>query len=346
MHAREAVKKMIITKTPFRISFIGGGSDLPSFYLKRRGAVISTTINKFMYISSHSFFNRKAFQLKYSKTELVNNVNQIQHPIFREVLRKFKIKGGLEFSSNADIPNGTGLGSSSVFTVGLLHNLYTYESKHVDKRTLAESACEIEIDILKEPIGKQDQYACAFGGLNLIEFNPDNRVCVEPIAISARNREILEKNILMFYTKTQRSASKILKEQNKVMADADKMGLVAEMVPYVYKLRDALYKGELDYLGEVLHKGWSLKKGILKEISNPQIEYYYKKGLRAGAIGGKLLGAGGGGFLLFYCPLEKQDKLRNALNKLFELKFSFSHEGSKVIYIDEENDGGNHGFFE
>lgn len=335
---------MIITRTPFRISFIGGGSDLQNFYSKRRGAVISTTINKFMYISSHPFFNRKAFQLKYSKTELVTCVDKIRHSIFRETLRNFKIKGGLEISSNSDIPAGTGLGSSSVFTVGLLHNLYTYKAKHIDKYTLAKAACEIEIDILKEPIGKQDQYTSAFGGLNLIEFFPDNIVRVEPIVIP--NKANLQKNILMFYTKTQRSASKILKKQNRMMDYSDKFGLVNEMIPYVYSLRDALYQGHFDYLGEVLHKGWCLKKQITKEISNADIDFYYKRALKAGAVGGKLLGAGGGGFLLFYCPVKKQEKLRRALRGLFELKFTFDMEGSKIIYIGEEDNGGKYGFFE
>jgi D-glycero-alpha-D-manno-heptose-7-phosphate kinase len=335
---------MIITRTPFRVSFIGGGSDLQDFYSKEKGAVISTVINKYMYISSHPFFNRKAFQLRYSKMELVSSIVQIRHPIIRETLRKFAINGGLEISSNADIPAGTGLGSSSAFTVGLLHNLYTYKSKHVNKHMLAETACEIEIDILKAPIGKQDQYASAFGGLNLIEFFSDGKVRVEPIAISGK--DILQRNILMFYTKTYRSASKILEKQKRIMADADKFGLVNEMIPYVYELRDALYQGQFDYLGEVLHKGWCLKKQIAKEISNEKIDFYYKKAIKAGAIGGKLLGAGGGGFLLFYCPVKKQDKLRDALSGLFELKFSFDTEGSKIIYFGEEDNGGEHGFFE
>lgn len=337
---------MIITKTPFRVSFIGGGSDLQDFYLKEKGAVISSAINKYMYITSHPFFNRKAFQLKYSKTELATCIDRIRHPIIRETLRKLGIKGGLEISSNADIPAGTGLGSSSAFTVGLLHNLYTYKSKQVDKHMLAEAACEVEIDILKEPIGKQDQYASAFGGINLIEFLPDNKVRVEPISISSKDRDSLQKNILMFYTRTQRSASKILKKQNRFMADSDKMGLVAEMIPYVYKLRDALYQRQFDYLGEVLHKGWCLKRQITKEISSVKVDFYYKKALKAGAIGGKLLGAGGGGFLLFYCPVKKQDKLRDALSGLFELKFFLQPEGSKVIYIDEDSNGGGYGFFE
>ena len=337
---------MIITRTPFRVSFIGGGSDLKDFYSKAPGAVLSTTINKYMYLNSHPFFNRKAFQLKYSKTELVNSVDGIQHQIFREVLRKFGIKGGLEISSNADIPAGTGLGSSSAFTVGLLQNLYTAESKYATKNKLAEEASEMEIDILKAPIGKQDQYASAFGGLNLIEFLQDGNVRVDPIAISGEDKRKLAKNILMFYTKKQRSASKILKKQKYFMADSDKFGLVSEMVPYVYKLRDALYQKQFDYLGEVLHKGWLLKKKITREISNEGIDSCYKKALKAGAIGGKLLGAGGGGFLLFYCPLKKQDNLRKALKGLFELKFAFDHEGSKVVYIGENDWGDEYGFFE
>jgi len=337
---------MIITKTPFRVSFIGGGSDLQDFYSKEKGTVISSTINKYMYISSHPFFNRKAFQLKYSKTELVFSVDQIRHPIIRETLRKFAIKGGLEISSNADIPAGTGLGSSSAFTVGLLHNLYTYKSMHINKRMLAEAACEMEIDILKEPIGKQDQYASAFGGLNLFEFLPDGKVRVEPIALSGKDQGSLQRNILIFYTKTHRFASKILKKQKRIMADRDKFELVNEMIPYVYKLRDALHQGQFDYLGEVLHKGWCLKKQIAKEISNAKVDFYYKKAIKVGAIGGKLLGAGGGGFLLFYCPVKKQDKLRDALSGLFELKFSFGSEGSKIIYIGEEDNGNEYGFFE
>lgn len=337
---------MIITRTPFRISFIGGGSDLKEFYSNTPGAVLSTTINKYMYINSHPFFNRRAFQLKYSRTELVESLEGIQHPIFREVLRKFGIHGGVEISSIADIPAGTGLGSSSAFTVGLIHNIHTFKSRYIRKHKLAEEACELEIDILKEPIGKQDQFASSFGNLNVIEFLQDGNVRVEPVTISSENKKLLQQNILMFYTKSQRSASKILKKQRYFMADSDKYGLIKEMIPYVYKLRDALYQEQFDYLGEVLHIGWCLKKKITKEISNETIDRYYNEALKAGAIGGKLLGAGGGGFLLFYCPLKKQKKLRQALDGLFELKFSFEYEGSKVIYIGEDDGDGETGFFE
>jgi len=307
---------------------------------------LSTPIDKYMYISSHTFFNRKAIQLKYSKTELVSSTRNIQHKIFREVLTKFKIKGGIEISSNADIPAGTGLGSSSAFTTGLLHNLHTSNSKYVTKDKLAQEACEIEIDILKAPIGKQDQYASAFGGLNIIEFLKNGNVNIEPIAISNDDKRLLQENILMFYMKTQRSASKLLKKQKHLMADSDKFRLVSEMVPYVYKLKDALYDRQFDYLGEVLHKGWLLKKKIAKGISNNGIDYYYKKALKAGAIGGKLLGAGGGGFLLFYCPKKKQGQLRKALKGLYELNFNFDNEGSKVIYFGKNGGKDENGFFE
>jgi len=337
---------MIITRTPFRVSFIGGGSDLKSFYSKSKGAVLSTSIDKYMYISSHPFFNRKAFQLKYSKTELANSINEIKHPILREVLRKFKIKGGLELSSNADIPAGTGLGSSSAFTVGLLHNLYTLRSKRATKDRLAEDACKMEIEILKAPIGKQDQYASAFGGLNVIEFLEDGSTHIEPIVIPKSDTVVLQNNLMMFYTKIQRAASKILSKQKYFMADSDKFEIVKEMVPYVYSLKDALYEKQFDYLGEVLNKGWELKKKITSEISSKDIDAYYKKALKAGAIGGKLLGAGGGGFLLFYCPIKKQENLRKALKGLFELKFSFDREGSKVIYVGENDGGDENGFFE
>lgn len=337
---------MIITRTPFRVSFIGGGSDLKSFYSKKKGAVLSTTINKYIFISSHPFFNRSTFQLKYSKTELANSVNEIKHPILRETLKKLKIRGGLEISSNADVPAGTGLGSSSAFTVGLLQNLYAFQSEDLTKSKLAKEACQIEIDILKAPIGKQDQYISSFGGLNLIEFFGDDTVRVEPVAMSIEDKIKLQKNLLMFYTKIQRSASKILKNQQYFMSDSDKFGLIDEMVPYVYSLRDALQQKQFDYLGEVLHKGWQLKRKVTSKITNKDIDSYYDKALKAGALGGKLLGAGGGGFLLFYCPFKKQDKLRSALRNLFELKFTFDYEGSKVIYICENERENEYGFFE
>jgi D-glycero-alpha-D-manno-heptose-7-phosphate kinase len=206
---------MIISRTPFRISFVGGGSDMETFYSKHQGAVLSTSIDKYMYISSHRYFHKDQIQVKYSRTETVQNINDLQHPLLREALRLTGISGGIEISSIADIPSGTGMGSSSAFTVGLLHNLYAINRKFISHDKLASEACKIEIDILKEPIGKQDQFAAAFGGLNIIYFNQDGSVKVEPLYISNEIYQQLQENLIMFYVGNQRKASDILSEQKK-----------------------------------------------------------------------------------------------------------------------------------
>ena len=252
--------KMIITRTPFRVSFVGGGSDIEDFYKYSQGAVLSTTINKYMYIYSHNFFDVNKIRVKYSKTETVTGVNKIKHPIVREVLKKFKIKGALEISSNADVPANTGLGSSSSFTVGLLHNLYTKFGKYVTKDQLAEEACDIEINKLKEPIGKQDQYAAAFGGLSVFIFEPSGSVKVDPLHLTKETYKNLQKNLLMFYTGMQRKTSSILTEQKKNIKAKDKFETLKKMVNYVWQLRDALYEGNLEEFGKLLHKNWILKK--------------------------------------------------------------------------------------
>ncbi|MBN2403118.1 MAG: GHMP kinase [Spirochaetes bacterium] len=327
---------MIITKTPFRISFVGGGSDLESFYSQYIGAVFSTTINRYMYISSHNFFDIDKIRLKYSKTETVDDVSKIEHPIVKEVLKKFSINGALEISSNADVPAGTGVGSSSSFTVGLLHNLYTRSNLFVTKEKLAEEACDIEINKLKEPIGKQDQYAAAFGGLNIIKFNPEGTVNVEIIHLSSEIYQSLQENLIIFYTGMQRATSEILTEQKANMTSRNKSDILREMVSLVWDVRDALYGNDLERFGKILHHNWLLKQQLASKISNSDIDDLYAIGLKNGAVGGKLLGAGGGGFLLFYCDKEKQNKLREAMKGLQELKFRFESEGSKVIYIGDE----------
>lgn len=327
---------MIITRTPFRVSFVGGGSDLEEYYSQKQGAVLSTTINKYMYISSHNYFDDDSIRIKYSQTETVKNINDLQHPIVREAMKKFNINGALEISSNADVPSGTGLGSSSSFTVGLLHSLYARAGKHVSNEKLAEEACEIEIEKLGEPIGKQDQYASAFGGINIIKFNPDGSVSVEPIHLKKEINKKLQNNLLMFYTGQQRSASKILIEQKKVTAQADKTQILDKMVDLVWEMRDALYAGDLEEFGRILHKNWLLKKQLTNKISDDFIDDIYNKGIKSGALGGKLLGAGGGGFVLFYCEPENQKKLRHALRDLKELSFKLDNEGSKVIYVGDE----------
>jgi len=336
---------MIISRTPFRISFVGGGSDLPAFYSRSKGAVLSTAINKYMYIFVHPYFNRKQFQIKYSKTELCNSLQEIQHPIIRETLEYLNITGGLEIISMADVPAGTGLGSSSSFTVGLLHSIYSYLGKFVSKDRLASEASMIEIEKVGEPIGKQDQHAAAYGGLNIINFNIDGSVEVEPVNIKLETFQKLNNNLLMFYTKMDRSANSILKEQSKEIKLKEKFETQKKMVDLVYSAVEALYEDDLDAFGGILHQNWILKKSLLGKISNPQINKYYERGLEYGALGGKLLGAGGGGFLLFYCPEKNQDKLRKALFDLHELKFSFDQQGSTIIHVGNK-DWDEYGFFE
>ncbi|MDD2772934.1 MAG: hypothetical protein PHP45_04480 [Elusimicrobiales bacterium] len=327
---------MIITKTPLRISFVGGGSDMEEFYSRKEGAVLSVAINKYMYLSSHHFFDRDKIRVKYAKTETVADISQLQHPIVREALRQFRINGALEISSNSDVPAGTGLGSSSAFTVGLLHNLYTRSGKFATKETLAAQACDIEINRLGEPIGRQDQYACAYGGLNVVRFMQLGDVMVEPLHLGKQIYKTLQSNLLLFYTGDQRLASAILSEQKKNAAAPDKAEILSRMVELVWKLRDALYSGDLRAFGGLLHENWLLKKRLASGITNPAIDALYEKGLANGASGGKLLGAGGGGFLLFYCEPENQAGLRSAFSDHIEMKFKFDSEGSKVIYAADE----------
>ncbi|MBI1316942.1 GHMP kinase [bacterium] len=323
---------MIITQTPFRISFVGGGSDMAAFYMLQTGAVLSTGINRYMYLSSHRFFEPGQIRAKYSQTETVERVAELKHPIIRTALEMMGIEGGIEISSIADVPSGTGMGSSSSFTVGLLHNLSVWSGRYWSKDELARVACEIEIERLGEPIGKQDQYAAAFGGLNLIEFLPDGSVRVEPQHMPAERKAQLESRLLMYYTGTQRSASAILGEQKNNVTQSDKFAALSEMVSLVYELRKVLYEGDLDDFGRILHQNWQLKKALASGISNGPIDQAYASALKAGALGGKLLGAGGGGFLLFYCREEVQSAVSEALSSLRPFSFRFENEGSKLIH--------------
>ncbi|MBL6670993.1 MAG: GHMP kinase [Flavobacteriaceae bacterium] len=326
---------MIITKTPFRISFVGGGSDLPAYYEKQRGAVLSTSIDKYMYISTHAFFEKDKIRCKYSQTETVDDVKDLQHPILRTVLEDFNLNG-IEVSSIADIPGGTGMGSSSSFTVGLLHNLSAYTGRSYEKKELGAGACRVEIDLLKEPIGKQDQYAAAFGGLNVIEFNPDGSVAVHPVRISTETRERLNTNLKLYYLGNQRSASAILAEQKKNTSQESKFQALTTMVGLVYELRDALEAGNLNDFGTLLHENWLLKQQLASGITNPRITEAYAAGRAAGALGGKLLGAGGGGFMLFYAPVTSHGSLDQAMKIIDAEPFSFNMEteGSKIIHVE------------
>ncbi len=327
---------MIITRTPFRISFVGGGSDMETFYRRHQGAVLSTTINKYMYISTHKFFFPDQIRVKYSQTETVNRIDELKHPILREAMMMTGISGGIEISSIADIPAGTGMGSSSSFTVGLLHNLYAVKRQYVSHDILARQACEIEIERLGEPIGKQDQYAAAFGGLNIIYFNPDGSVLVEPLYIKNEIYEQLQHHLLMFYIGNQRKASDILAEQKRNASQEEKFNTLKAMVSLVTDMRDSLYKGRLEDFGKILHENWVLKQKLASRITNNEINEIYKAGLEKGATGGKLLGAGGGGFMLFYCKEEKQQQLIDHFKSLRKFDFSFEREGSKLIYYADE----------
>ena len=327
---------MILAKSPFRISFAGGGSDLPDFYRRHTGVVVSTTIDKAMYIAIHPYFHEK-IRIKYSRTEDVFNTSEIQHPLVRECLRIMNIDCGMEIASFADVPAGTGMGSSSAFTVCLLHALYALAGKNPTAEELAKTSCHIEIDRAGEPIGKQDQYATAFGGLNCIRFHPDESVEVIPIACSNQTRHKLEKHLMLFYTAGERSASAILQEQGRNMSQPDKFSAVVEMTKLAEELSTALGRNQIDSFGEILHAGWMLKSKLARDITNSAIESNYRLAREAGAEGGKLLGAGSGGFLLLYCRPDKQSQVRDALAHLQEMPFAMSHEGSQVIHNDGQN---------
>jgi len=324
---------MIISRTPLRISFAGGGTDFKEYYRKDGGAVATTAIDKYIYITVNKKFDDR-IRVSYAKTEIVDRVDDVQHDLVRECLRYLKIKGGVEITSIADIPSeGTGLGSSSAFTVGLLNALYAFRGQHCSAEKLADTACRIEIDIVKEPIGKQDQYITAYGGLQFVEFRPDGDVYVDPIVCPKKFRDELNDNLMLFYLNITRRAGSILQEQRSNIGD--RRNNLDLMKGLAGKMRAALIGRSLDEFGSLLHEGWLLKKGLANGISNPAIDGWYEKGIAAGALGGKVLGAGGGGFLLFYCPKQKQPRVRRALKELKETSFRFEPQGSKIIYVEE-----------
>lgn len=326
---------MIITRAPFRVSFCGGGSDLPDFYEKYGGCVLSTTIKKYMYLTIHNYFEKDQIVLKYSKTEVVKNFDEIEHRIFKQCLKNFNIKG-VELSSMADVPAGTGLGSSSTFTVALLHLLHTYTGEYVSKYRLAKEACDVEIKKLGDPIGKQDQFAAAFGGLKFYEFMPNGFVNVEPIIMAPESYVKLENNLLMFYLGGTHSASAILKEQSQNVKKVDKAKVQQKMCEIAKQLKEELQNNNIDAMGELLHKNWILKKSLASGISNPLIDDVYERAMKAGATGGKLLGAGGAGFMLFYVPESRQIEVKVALSDLREMDFEMDNSGATIVMTDRD----------
>lgn len=322
---------MIITETPLRVSFAGGGSDMRSYYRKFGGAVLSTAIDRYVYVTVNKKFD-DWIRLSYSRTEEVQTVDEIQHPLVRAALRELSITGGVEITSVADIPSrGTGLGSSSSFTAGLLLALHAFKSSYISPGNLAEQSCKIEIDVCGEPIGKQDQYAAAFGGLNFIRFEADESVIVEPILCSSENLLRIESSLVTFYTGFTRQASTVLSEQTALTESCEvTQSLIHRMVSLAWQLRDELNSGNIHALGEVMDEGWRLKREIHSGVSNSEIDNLYNTAIRAGAVGGKLLGAGGGGFMTFFAPPEKQDQIEAAVG-LRRVDFSLARSGSRVL---------------
>lgn len=324
---------MIITSTPLRMSFVGGGSDLPAYYEKFGGAVVSTSIDKYVYVTINHKFD-ESIRVSYSRTENVSSVQEISHDLVREALQLLKINGGLEIVTMADIPSqGTGLGSSSSFTVGLLHALHAYKSEYVSAAQLGRESCHIEIDICGAPIGKQDQYAAAFGGFNLIKFNRDGEVEVSPIVCAPEMLHNLQDNLLLLYTGRTRSANLILSAQSRQCGfSKDTQATMHKMVQQTADFVAAMQGDDCDAIGKILHEAWCLKRSLLSGISDDAIDAWYAKGLAAGATGGKLLGAGAGGFMLFYAPRDRHEAIIHAMPELRPVAFRFESAGSKIIF--------------
>lgn len=333
---------MIITRTPFRLTLGGGGTDLPSFYRDHGGFILAAAIDKYMFLNVNTPIVDDKIRVRYTSSEMVDHVDEVKHTLAREALRRFGVTSGIEIVSIADIPAGTGLGSSSSYLVGLLNALHTLLQDQATAQKLAEEACYIELEVLKKPIGKQDQYLAAFGGLTSLDIDADGRVCVTRLDLDVDLVESLEHNILMFYTNEMRDATAILKKQDDATRTKDRTVVrsLCEIKEIGLAIRDAISKGNLRRFGELLDLHWQSKKQLSEGISNAQIDAWYELAKRNGAIGGKISGAGGGGFLMLYCEDNKAG-LREVMRAagLRELKFRFDFEGSKVVFDVVSRDG-------
>jgi D-glycero-alpha-D-manno-heptose-7-phosphate kinase len=321
---------VIVVQTPLRISFFGGGTDFRAFFAEEGGCVLTSAIDKYIFVTIKKRFDQ-LLRIGYTRTEMVETVDEIQHELIREALRKTQVCQGVEVTTMGDIPSaGSGLGSSSTVVVGALHALYTYLGEIVTAEQLAREACEIEIDTLGKPIGLQDQYIAAYGGLRFLEFKPEGRVVGERLRIDTHVQRRFNDNLMLFFTGITRQAGSVLSEQQRNING--RRPLLREMKAMAHTARDALAVGNIDALGCLLHESWVLKKQLAGAISNDSIDAMYSAARKAGAIGGKITGAGGGGFLLLYCPRERQDCVRQALDGLQELPFQLEPDGSKVIF--------------
>ena len=327
---------MIITKTPYRISFFGGGSDFPSYYRKFGGCVIGSTINKFCYISLRElppFFKNK-HRIVWSKIQLPNTISEIEHPCIKGVLNYFKIKHGIEIHHQGDLPAFSGIGSSSSFSVGLINALMTLKDRKMNKKELGKLSLYIEQSILKEHVGSQDQMWASYGGMNFINFNKKN-INIKKLSISKNNKKKLSNNLILFFTGKARFSGQI--EKNKTSRIEKNLATLEEMKNYVFYCKKILEKGSsLDEFGELLDNYWNLKKKLSKDVSNNLIDEIYEEAKISGAMGGKIIGAGGGGFILFYAKPEIKQKLIKKFNKLTPVQFDFSNEGSKVVFRQKE----------
>jgi len=323
------IQNFVISRTPLRISFVGGGSDLPSFYKKSKyGCVISTTIDKYIYLILHQRHD-KLIRASYSKTEIVDDVNKLSHELIRESLLKFNIKDSIEVVSISDVTGqGTGLGSSSSYTIGLLNALSSLSGEKYSKYNLAELACEIEIAKCGKPIGKQDQYVTSFGGFNQIEFYEDI-VQIKPIQIPQENLIKLENRLLLFDMNISRKSSDILREQDNLYND-NNISMTEEMVKLTKPFKNALINN-IDDIGYIMNESWEIKKQLTSKITNPKIEEIYKLAMSCGANGAKVCGAGGGGFLLVYVKEEDKEHLKSVMKEYKELKFGFDYEGTSIV---------------
>ena len=325
---------MIITRTPFRFTLGGGGTDLPSYYSKYGGFIFAAGINKYMFISVNRPIVDNLVRVKYSKSEIVPHREKLKHPIAKEAMRMTEIENSVEIVSIADVPAGTGLGSSSCYAVGLLNALHTMKREYIPLQELAEEACDLEINRLGEPIGKQDQYMAAFGGLTVLDIKKDGNVYVRIAKLDDSSMDDLNRNLLMFYTSTTRSADKILSEQSKGIKEEKKN--IVENMHYIkeigYKILEAVERGNITDVGLLFDKHWKYKKMMSPKISNPRFDEIYEIAKQNGALGGKITGAGGGGFFLFYIE-ENHGKLREAMKKLNlkEMRYRFDLEGTKVL---------------
>lgn len=321
---------MIIVQTPLRVSFFGGGTDFPSFFKAEGGCVLSSAIDKYIFVTIKKRFDAK-LRVGYTRTEMVDNLDELQHELIREALRMTGISEGVEITTMGDIPSqGSGLGSSSTVAVGSLHATYSYLGQLVSAERLASQACEIEIDILGKPIGIQDQYIAAYGGLRFFEFTTNGEIRNEKVALNPGTLRQLNQNTLLFFTGITRQSDAILTEQKKNIGD--RLAILRQMKQLAYEARDALLAGSVDEIGRLLHESWILKQQLASRISNDELNDMYESALRAGALGGKITGAGGGGFLLLYCPHACQETVRSALHPLQELPFTLEADGSKVIF--------------